>query len=71
MPLPKVDDAVVEVMSNTLACSPPAIVDVPVDVAMMAENVEVPVMTASPLTESGLPGVDVPIPKFPEFVSMR
>ena len=71
MPLPKVDDAAVEVMSNTLACNPPAIVDVPVEVAMMAENVEVPVITDSPLTDNCFPGVEVPIPKFPAFVSMR
>ena len=82
MPLPKVDEAVVEVMFKRLAASPPlkvlvelvpvtlrnpAIVDVPVvEVVENVGNVTVPVNTPAPVTESGVPGEVVPMPVVPD-----
>ena len=44
---------------------PPAKVEVAVDVETMERTVVVPVMTALPVTDSGTPGVVLPMPTKP------
>ena len=46
--------------------TPPTNVDDAVEVETMERTVVVPVMTALPVTDSGVPGVLVPMPRLPE-----
>ena len=66
IPFANVEDAVEEVVLNIDACRPAAKEEVAVVlVAFIYVVVRPPVITPAPVTDRGVPGVDVPTPRLP------
>ena len=65
IPFAKVEEAVAEVTFRRLVCIPPINVEEAVEVATNLVAVRVSVKVPAPVTESAVPGVEVPIPIVP------